>query len=296
MTSTHAPTQICQPVAKWLGGKRQLTNPILAGRPRDIDSYCEPFSGMAAIFLALDVAAARCTLGDAAPDVVALHRSVRDHPETLVAALHDISLCGTDRNAFLSVRSLTPTTQAEQAARFLYLLTHGFRGLYRVNGAGRYNVAWDNSSERRAVLDLADGIETAHRRLVGATVCFGGFEAVLAHHLDRHPTGIRWVYLDPPYTETFSQYTAEGFNRAQHEHLAATVSALTRHGVSVMLSNSDHPATIEIYGDHLKLFRVQVTHASGAGGSRNKTELLGVNYPVADMADAETFLRYATPM
>lgn len=251
---------------------------------------------MAAIYLALDVDAALCTLGDACPDAVTLHRMIRDRRTDLISALHAVNARGTSKSAFLAVRRWRPTSQPERAARFLYLLTHGFRGVYRVNSQGEYNVTWDDSSANRCVLDLVEGIDAVSARLQRSRILFGGFEAVIANHLEHHPNGVRWLYLDPPYLGTFSQYTKDGFSHADHVQLANTIGALSQRGVRVMLSNSDALDTITVYGQQLDLYRVQVTHASGASGSRKQTELIGINYCVDDMVDADTFLRCATPM
>lgn len=44
-----------KPFIKWAGGKRALTDSIIASMPRDFNAYFEPFVGGGALFFALKI-------------------------------------------------------------------------------------------------------------------------------------------------------------------------------------------------------------------------------------------------
>ncbi|MBQ2850872.1 MAG: DNA adenine methylase, partial [Thermoguttaceae bacterium] len=47
-----AKNMLVAPVVKWVGGKRQLLDEILPLLPKRMATYCEPFLGGGAVFLA----------------------------------------------------------------------------------------------------------------------------------------------------------------------------------------------------------------------------------------------------
>ena len=60
------------------------------------------------------------------------------------------------------------------------------------------------------------------------------------------------VYLDPPYipasvTSSFTSYTADGFGMADQVRLRDLANDLRARGVHVVISNSDTPATRELF-------------------------------------------------
>ena len=72
-----------EPILKWVGGKRQLLDRLVARFPQEYGSYHEPFMGGGAVFFALEPATA--TVNDTNTRLINFYEQVRDAPEALIA-------------------------------------------------------------------------------------------------------------------------------------------------------------------------------------------------------------------
>jgi DNA adenine methylase len=66
-----------------------------------------------------------------------------------------------------------------------------------------------------------------------------------------------FVYFDPPYiplskTSSFTRYSKSDFSMKEQKQLSEVFEALDSRGCFVMLSNSDHALTRELYRDYKK--------------------------------------------
>jgi DNA adenine methylase len=144
------------------------------------------------------------------------------------------------REDYLRIRAIDPRRlgPVRRAAHLVYLNKTCFRGLFRVNRQGRFNVPY--GAYARRYFDPANLLRFA-ARLQGVEIRCGdfasGLEGVTARDL---------VYLDPPYYKLggyadFDRYTDAPFREADHERLAALCRDLDRRGVRFTLSQSDTP-------------------------------------------------------
>jgi DNA adenine methylase len=249
---------VAEPILKWAGGKRQLLDELYARFPPAFDGYHEPFVGGGAVVF--DLGPASATVNDTNPRLVNFYEQVRDRPEALVERCRSFrdpeadpdpdrpfakrrrDGSSTDSyyyqqrerfNARPNGESVDPLTEA---ALLLYLNRTCFNGLYRENADGEFNVPvgryadpdWVRADQVRAASDLLSGVELR---------C-GDFEYVR----EAADPG-ELVYLDPPYepaspTADFTDYAAEGFDRADQERLLDCVATLADRGVHVVVSNS----------------------------------------------------------
>lgn len=237
----------------------------------------------------------RCTIGDALAPLTAVYRCVRDCPQELleyVAILEPFQ----DLRSFESVRAEQPSELPPMAAaRFLYLIATGFNGLYRENSSGRYNVSYGDGKWRQVL--NPEKVHSAWKQLQGTTIVNADFETTCSSAKTDD-----FIYFDPPYmpissTASFSSYAAGDFKRADHERLAEFIGELSARGVRVMLSNSDCPATRDIYGD-LNLYSVRARRSCGASRSSRQavTELIATNYYFEEMVDGNEFLGRVQPL
>ncbi|MEF8853592.1 MAG: DNA adenine methylase [Haloarculaceae archaeon] len=249
---------MADPVLKWAGGKRQLLDELYARFPASFEAYHEPFVGGGAVLFDLEPEAA--SLNDANPRLVNFYEQVRDRPDELLARLETYrdpeatpdgarEFAETDRegdpveNYYYQQRALfnrRPNGEAfdplEEAALLCYLNRTCFNGLYRENADGEFNVPIGRYADPDWV--QRDRVRAASRVLAGVTVTNRDFEAVL----DRASPG-DLVYCDPPYepmsrTADFTEYSADGFDRADQERLRGAARRLEDRGVHVVLSNS----------------------------------------------------------
>ncbi|WP_049983072.1 Dam family site-specific DNA-(adenine-N6)-methyltransferase [Halorubrum sp. BV1] len=249
---------MAEPILKWAGGKRQLLDELYARFPADYDRYHEPFLGGGAVFF--DLEPANATVNDANPRLVNFYEQVRDQPEALVERLRSFDDPAADPDPDLpyaeetargrSVESYYYQQRArfnrrpyegefdplEEAALLVYLNRTCYNGLYRENADGGFNVPVGRYANPDWV--QRDRIRAASRVLADASVRNDDF----AYVLDAADPG-DLVYFDPPYepmsaTASFTEYSAEGFDRADQTRLLDVASDLDDAGVSVVVSNS----------------------------------------------------------
>jgi DNA adenine methylase len=260
-----------RPILKWAGGKQALSARLLPSFPLHFDRYFEPFLGGASVFLALRPA--RAVLCDRNVWLIETYRAVRDHAGEVARELGSLR---NTREEFLRLRALDPAAldPPRRAAHLIYLNKTCFRGLFRVNRAGRFNVPY--GAYDRRYFDRAN-LEAFAEALRGVELRAGDFEAGLA--------GIAagdFAYLDPPYHRLggysdFNRYTEEPFGEGDHARLAAGCRELDRRGVRWALTQSDTALVRRLFAG----FRVQEIGARReinlSAGRRDVVELLVTN-------------------
>lgn len=245
---------MARPFIKWAGGKTQLLPELLPRVPATFRRYHEPFIGSAALFFQLQALGRLrhgATLSDWNPALIEVYRVVRDEVEALIAALHEHAAHASDREYFYTVRGWDRAADWAQqpavvrAARMIFLNKTCFNGLHRVNRRGYFNVPF-GSYANPTICD-APNLRAASHALAGIELLVGDFSEVL----QRVGPG-DLVYFDPPYlplssTSSFTAYTSDAFDVAQHQRLAGVFAALAEHGCTLVLSNSATPLVHELY-------------------------------------------------
>ncbi len=230
-----------RPFIKWAGGKQALVADLVGRFPERFERYFEPFLGGGSVFLSLRPSNA--VLADQNRWLVDTYRAVRWSWRRVVAELEALP---NTRRDYLQIRARDPWSLAlaERAAQFIYLNKTGFRGLFRVNRAGRFNVPYGEYDRRT---HDPDQLRDVARALRGVTLRCGDFESALSDVTARD-----FVYLDPPYVKQgghadFNRYTADQFRQRDHERLAETCRELSARGVRWLLSQSDTETVRSLY-------------------------------------------------
>ncbi|HWZ50174.1 MAG TPA: DNA adenine methylase [Granulicella sp.] len=94
---------------------------------------------------------------------------------------------------YYKVRETRPTSEVGRAARFVYLTSLSFNGIYRQNLKGVFNVPYGYKATKQ--LPTYDELLAASVALKGATLMSTDFEEATAS-AESGDT----VYFDPPYT------------------------------------------------------------------------------------------------
>lgn len=241
MNTTIEPNAIdsIKPLLKWTGGKRALAQeivPLLQGRGR----YFEPFFGGGAVFFQLRPDNA--VLSDLNPELINCYEVAKTQPEQLIASLKRLK---NTEEAYYKVRASTPRTAVTRAARFIYLCTLSFNGIYRVNLSGQFNVPYG----RKKHIDPCnpDLIRSISERLQKSELLCADFEKTAMKAVAGD-----CVYFDPPYTVAhgnngFVKYNEKIFSWRDQERLEAVSRKLATNGVRVVISNADHPSLRKLY-------------------------------------------------
>ncbi len=275
-----------QPFLKWAGGKRALLDEIRRRTPDFEGTYIEPFLGAGAVLFEQSPDRAKI-VSDFNTELIDVYETIRDTPGQLIEELlthknnkdHYYEVRSWDRHPDFSARS-----QVERAARFIYMNKTNYNGLYRVNSAGQMNVPFGGQQnpdwvQKELIWSVSDFLNNQDGEGNFRTkIMRGDYRVALKQALPGD-----WVYLDPPYAGTFTQYQSAGFSSQNQVELRDEILVLTELGVHVLLSNSDVGLIRELYADDtcFKIDTVEVRRAIGSSvESRMKVnEVLISNVP-----------------
>jgi len=261
-----------RPFLKWAGGKARSSAQLVEMAPPFTGRYWEPFMGSAAVFF--ELAPDRAVLSDANEELVVCFEQVAHDPH---AVMEELDAMPNTRDFYMHVRGLEPVSLSPtmRAARVIFLNKTGFRGLWRVNRQGRYNVPYGQYD--RPYYDR-DNLLRASKSLLSAEVRRAGFDDILPQ---TQPGD--WVYLDPPYVPDrkwgdFKRYTADQFPDDMVHLLAHHMRDADARGVFLTLTNSDTETVRRVFhGFKVKrLATRRDIHLKSA--ERKSTDLVICNY------------------
>ena len=270
-----------QPFLKWAGGKASLLRQLEEFFPHEMDRYIEPFLGGGAIFFHLKhrFPDMRALLRDSNKELINCYRVVRDRPEELMLLLdlHAEAFHEKGADYFYRIRKQHDLTDdLARAARTIFLNKTCFNGLWRVNARGEFNTPV--GSNKTPNLYSRENLAAASAALQDAQLEAQDFRKTLdeARRDD-------FIYFDPPYLpisafSDFKRYTLDQFREADQVELARVFRELDAKGCRVVLSNSEHPRTRELYAG----FPIHVVSAPRfinckPGGRGNISELVVTN-------------------
>jgi DNA adenine methylase len=217
---------------RWAGSKKQLL-PILEKYWREsFSTYIEPFAGSSCLFFHLEPQAA--VLGDINGELIGALRAVRLDVTKVIECLRRLPR---SKKSYYHIRRQQPSQLGlfEAAARFLYLNSLCFNGLYRTNASGLFNVPYCPPGHKTVREDL---LIAASLRLKSATLVCGDFEKTV----DLAAAG-DFVYLDPPYAvprrRVFSEYGPTIFQANDLLRLDGVLTALDHRGAKFVVSYAD---------------------------------------------------------
>jgi DNA adenine methylase len=270
---------------KWAGGKLQLIEQFENLFPSDFRNYYEPFIGSGAVFFYLKSKSRpnKVILSDTNEELINCFTVVRDKPSELIEVLLNHRKRHSKQYYYV-VRDLESDRldSVSWAARMIYLNKTCFNGLYRVNSKGQFNVPFGDY-KNPSIFDR-NTLYRASQMLQDADLRVMTFDKVLdfAGKDD-------FVYFDPPYiplskTSSFTRYSRSDFSIKEQNRLSEVFRALDSMGCFVMLSNSDHSLTRELYRDYDKnIVVVRAKRKINSVGSKRGTinEIVVTNYLTA---------------
>jgi len=263
---------------RWAGSKR-LSLPHLKPYLRKITGrYIEPFAGSCCIFFEMEPQSA--ILGDLNSELITTMKAVR---RDVYRVLECVRRLPKGEKAYYRIREsrIEDLSDAELAARFLYLNRYCFNGLYRTNRAGKFNVPYGPPRRSRPPGIDEQLVVAASRLLQRATLINGDFEATM-----REAEKGDLVYLDPPYatlkTRVFTEYLPNSFSNVDLDRLKQALLRLDQEGVSFVISYGDTPEAIELLSDWNPVRMPTRRNIAGFAGHRKIAyEWVATNSPEA---------------
>ncbi len=246
----------------YVGDKHKLMKQLLELFPKNINFFFEPFVGGGTIFL--NVHAKKYFLNDIDKNIIAIHEYLIEKSKNTNSFFNEIEKITKFYNLSRSYKEdIVPDSLKKQwkktyFARFnksgyekmregfnrakkkeplvLYaLLIYGFNRMLRFNRRGDFNLPVGNVDFNKNVVDALNEY----------------FKVVRGRKIEFHNIDFRnfltekkyskndFVYLDPPYLITFSEYN-KLWNRNNEKDLLKEIDGLHRQGVRFALSNVTH--------------------------------------------------------
>jgi DNA adenine methylase len=261
-----------QPVAPWLGGKRNLAKRITGLIDADSHhTYAEPFVGMGGIFLRRSMRPRAEVINDRGRDVSNLFRILQRHYPQFLEVLRFQLTTRAEFNRLVDTNPET-LTDLERAARFLYLQRTAFGG--KVSGRN-FGVAKDRPG-RFNLTTLEPMLEDLHSRLAGVVIeCLDWSEFVT-----RYDGPGTLFYLDPPYWGCENDYGKAMFSRDDFTAMAGVLRGVKGRFI---LSINDVPEIRETFaGFAMREVKTTYTIGTAVGGRPERAELLISNFALED--------------
>ncbi len=260
---------IPKPILKWVGGKTQIIDKLVADFPVEINNYREAFLGGGSVLFTL--------LSYVKNGIVKIHGNIYAYDlnepliyiykniqtrhielyDTLQTIIMDFNECGNGainrtptnlkeakiakENYYYWIRSeynklcLNDKKDTLGSAMFIFLNKTCFRGVFRVGPKG-FNVPYGHYNNPEII--NKEHLEEIHNLIQNVVFECCDFNTSLTN---TEPND--FVYLDPPYapeTDTsFVGYTENGFNIENHNNLFKLIHILTDTNKKIMLSNAD---------------------------------------------------------
>lgn len=245
---------VLKPFIKWVGGKTKLANNIIEEFPEQYNNYHELFVGGGAIFLKQKDK--KIFISDVNIDLINTYKLIKENPRFLVEELKKQNYINT-KEAFANNRELFNSDHIDNVTRcalFIYLNKCCFNGLYRENKLGKYNVPFGDMKNPKICDE--DLILNLSKFFKNVTIDECSYEK------SKNIKEMDLVYLDPPYHQTFSDYTKNVFHEKEHVKLKEFVDELTSKKVKVIISNSDTEFVRNLYSSY-NIKKIDIKYSMG---------------------------------
>lgn len=247
---------------RYPGGKQRFLAQILCWLPppQEIKGrFIDPFVGGGAVFFATDLK--RALLSDKNQNLIDLYRGIRLSPQRVWGYF---SRFPSTKAGYYRIRGLKTDTWdlIRRAARALYLNRTCFKGMWRHNSKGEFNVGYGGQG-RRWVITLNDLKDVSHR-LRHASLQYSDFERIIDDAACED-----FLFLDPPYAPGKREmdndhYLYSQFTFRDHMRLARALHRATRRGTRWALTTSAHRDILALFPNHSShTFKCGVGHSPG---------------------------------
>ena len=241
---------------RYPGGKNRILKfimPKLPNKDQIKGMYVEPFVGSGAVFFCLNPH--KALLSDINVELIELLKGIKNNPSDVWRIFKNFPATKT---SFYEIRSINTESKSLEyrSARILYINRTCFKGMWRYNKQGGFNVGYGGQDRRWAIDE--ENLREVSKRLKKASIKQKDFEEIL----DACQKG-DFVFLDPPYSAgkkemTDSHYNINQFSFDEHIRLSKVLKRASRQGVKWALTTSSHR-------DIKKLFSVFNIHSIPIG-------------------------------
>lgn len=199
-----------KPLVKWSGGKGDEISRFKSHFPEFKGHFIEPFVGGGSVFFHLSPQ--KAVINDLHSELIAFYQAIKDEK---AQDIYDfMQSTSNEEDTYYQVRDKTELTDdLTIAKRFYYLRKTCFRGMMRYNNSGKFNVPFG----RYKTMNSDALLNPAYSDLMKRTlITCKSFEDIFKEYDDSE----NFVFLDPPYDSTFTDYGYCSFGKEEHKKLA----------------------------------------------------------------------------
>jgi DNA adenine methylase len=259
-----------KPFLKWVGGKTQIIDKVIAEFPASFENYHEPFLGGGSVllkFLSERTCTGKVYASDLNPHLIRLYKAIQTNPSQFIddvkELVNEFSECvetGVNRSPSTLEEAKTSDesyyywirarfNREHTPAMFLFLNKTCFRGMYR-EGPNGFNVPFGHY--KSTVFLDEDHIHDVSKLIQNVVFTCQSFSESLQHVKKED-----FAYLDPPYAPkdsgSFVGYNSDGFGLSEHNALFQKCYEMTSTGARFLMSNADVPLVRNAFPDPYKL-------------------------------------------
>lgn len=261
---------------RYPGGKQRFLEylaPLLPKSDSIKGRFFEPFVGGGSVFFSFEFKDA--VLSDLNSELIDLYRGIRYSPRKVWKKFKRFP---TTKRGYYSVRNrdTSDLDLISRAARTLFLNRTCFKGMWRHNAQGQFNVGYGGQSRRWVIAER--DLRAFGRQLRASSLRAADFEDVIngAGKGD-------FLFLDPPYKPgkreiRHGHYVHAKFKFKDHQRLAKTLQRASKRGARWLLTTSAHRSIRALFPkSFIYPLRSGVGNSPGSIKSRS-SEIIIANY------------------
>ena len=230
---------------RYPGGKRRIMSFLDEHLPPTKDiagKYIEPFVGGGSVYFHLRPK--KAILADLNTELIDLYRGIRLAPDKVWRIYRRLPMTKKGYNEIRRLRHCE-LDLPNRAARTLFLNRTCFKGMWRHNSDGEFNVGYGGQA-RRWVIARKDLFAVA-RALRNASLASADFESII-----NEANAGDFLFLDPPYRpgekeQLHNHYVGRKFTFDDHLRLARCLRHADKRGVAWLMTISGHPDIVKLY-------------------------------------------------
>ena len=211
-------------------------------------TYIEPFVGGGSVFLYVEPE--RALISDLNKELIELYSGIRNYPHKVWETFETLPA---GKDAYYKIRDeeFKHKPLYYRAARTLYLNRTCFKGMWRHNPEGVFNVGYGGEARRWVITH--ENIIDLSKRFKNASIIQSDFEPILNQVNDND-----FIFLDPPYEPGKKQmseahYINGNFSFQDQIRLAEKLKSISKRiSLKWLMTNSSHPDICNLY----KIFNI----------------------------------------
>ena len=236
-----------KPLFMWAGGKTRMIKKYGDHLPNEVAHYVEPFLGAGAMFVWAyrKNPSASFVLNDFNESIMSIYECIKQDCKIFIERLDELSDAylpldkETRKKFYYKLRQehafdFADWTKTYEAATLYFLMKTGFNGIWQINKNtnNRFGTPSGLLNQKDKVYDK-DNLLEWHEALQKCTLTSGDFNDTLGYVTDKS-----YVFLDPPYRGSFTQYGVD-FGDALQEGVIQYLNECGKKGAYAMMSNRD---------------------------------------------------------